>query len=233
MSAVQALGDEVQHAGVNVEPVAAHLGRSGPRQHAAARPLEARSDELVVRVEQVVERRVVGRGVGRVGQDEGLEEPRRVSAVPLCRAHVGHRLDRLVLAAERCGKGLRPGANVAESVGDHAVLHLSLLRRPTGRTPPRPDAPIRSRSPPRSPSCHRPGIGWSRAPAHAATRSLRCMDDTYPLRSTNATVPSGRRPRRVSRRHGPPKGRHVRHTGCCRHRPLPLRLRAHAWIRTF
>ena len=58
------------------------------------------ADRLVVRVEDVLVRIVecgIPRGV--LTEDERLEEPGDVSPVPLGRAHVGHRLHRLVLRA--------------------------------------------------------------------------------------------------------------------------------------
>ena len=70
------------------------------------------TDGLVVRIEQVRERRVehaVRRHVRH--EHERLEEPGGVGPVPFCRAHVGHRLDCLVLGAEWRGEVLGEGAD--------------------------------------------------------------------------------------------------------------------------
>ena len=73
---------------------------------------------LVVRVEDVgvgvVEGAVAG---GVLAEDERLEEPRHVGPVPLRRAHVGHRLDGLVLCAQDRGQPLGRGPNPAVGAG--------------------------------------------------------------------------------------------------------------------
>jgi hypothetical protein len=86
---------------------------------ARAQPLRAgmsRADGFVVRVEQVPEVGVEGLVAGEPGiEDEGLEEPGGVTAVPLRGAHVGHRLDDLVLRSEGSGERLGEVAHPAVS----------------------------------------------------------------------------------------------------------------------
>ena len=66
-----------------------------------------RPDRFVVGIEDEAERLIeqaIAPGVGN--QHERFEEPRRVCAMPLGRAGVRHRLDRLVLSGEWSCQGL-------------------------------------------------------------------------------------------------------------------------------
>src|SRR3546814_2621927 len=66
----------------------------GPRLPLAERP--------VIGIEQVVELRIEHRVARQIRfQQEGLEEPGDMGAVPFRRAGIGHRLDLLVLGAQR------------------------------------------------------------------------------------------------------------------------------------
>ena len=117
---VQAELDEVGHlGGQRARPGARAMDSStwrrysatsatpGPGDHAAPGPGVAGPDPLVVGVEEVGVGGVEGAVPGQLGlEQERLEEPRRVGPVPLGRAHVGHRLDRLVLGGQRSGRAL-------------------------------------------------------------------------------------------------------------------------------
>ena len=90
-------------------------------------------DRLVVRVEDVgvgIVVRVVAGGV--LPEDERLEEPGHVGPMPLGRAHVGHRLHRLVLGAQDGGPAARwwhgPGV-VARQLGRRfSTAHIHEIR---------------------------------------------------------------------------------------------------------
>ena len=90
--------DEQRHGVVDVPPIGGDFGDARAREHAALMSRVPVADGVVVAVEQVSVRRIVGFVAGQVRlQDERLEEPRRVRSMPFGRARVGHRLDRLVL----------------------------------------------------------------------------------------------------------------------------------------
>src|SRR5258708_25531503 len=73
-----------------------------------------RADGLVVRVEQVAEVGIEDVVAGEGGlEKKRLEEPGRVTAVPLRRAHVGHRLNDLVLRSQGSGERFREVAYAA------------------------------------------------------------------------------------------------------------------------
>ena len=75
-----------------------------------------RTDGLVVRVEQVPEVAIESVVAGERGLEEkGLEEPSRMTAVPLGRAHVGHGLNDLVLRTKRSGERLGEVAYAANA----------------------------------------------------------------------------------------------------------------------
>ena len=101
-------GEQPGHRLVDVAAVVADLGRAGAGEQAAIGAGVPLADRLVVRVEEVpVRPGGTARSRRRSGQHEGLEEPGDVRPVPLRRADVGHRLDRLVLG--RQGRGQRLG----------------------------------------------------------------------------------------------------------------------------
>ena len=124
--------DRREHRVVDVLAVVGDLGDAGTRQQPTLGTWMPRADCFVVRVEQVPEvgvERVVARL--RAGQDEGLEEPRRVRSVPLGRAHVRHRLDRLVLGGQWRGKGVGQRAYFGVTLGERraAVSIITRVRR--------------------------------------------------------------------------------------------------------
>src|SRR5215210_5660266 len=78
------------------------LAGIGPGNKAALRPIVTRAGRHVIRVEEVGEARIERLVAGTVGtEQELLEEPGGVGAVPLGRARVRHGLDDLVLRRER------------------------------------------------------------------------------------------------------------------------------------
>ena len=102
-------------------------GREGGRARAGG----GGHHSLVVRVEDVgvgiVEGVVAG---GVLPEDEGLEEPGHVGPVPLRRADVGHRLDRLVLGAQDRGQplGRRPNPGIGARRSDGASRPVVSIR---------------------------------------------------------------------------------------------------------
>ncbi len=125
--------DQVRHPGVDMGAIGRDLVDAGTRQHAPRRPRVPRPDGLVVGIEQIAEARIEYAIVARVRlQEEGLEEPGRVRAMPLGRARVGHRLEGLVLARQRRGERLGGAAHRRVSV-DHRATVRGRSRRGYGR----------------------------------------------------------------------------------------------------
>ena len=103
--------EQPPHRFVDMTAVSSHFGARRAGQIASLRTGVPLADGLVVRVEQEPERRVVlGVPVEMRLAQERLEEPCDVRPVPFRGADVGHRLDALVLVAQRCGEriGVRP-----------------------------------------------------------------------------------------------------------------------------
>ena len=106
--------DQLLHRGIDVGAVARDLLDGRAREQAPLRSRMTRTDGLVVRVEEVPEVGIEDVVPGERGlEEERLEEPGRVTAVPLGRAHVGHRLNDLVLGPERSGERFREVAYAA------------------------------------------------------------------------------------------------------------------------
>jgi hypothetical protein len=186
--AVVEAGHQVTHPGVDVAAVEAHVVGPGPADHAPLGSGVARPDGLVVAVEEepvvVLERR---EPLLVVGQDEGLEEPGDMGAVPLGRRHVGHRLDRLVLGRERRREALGVGPDLVvgrdEGIrGPGGVGHGWNLLVPRLGTPtdtPGSGARRDGPSPASGPPSRRPsqrytplgGLRWSRGSRTAAGRT--------------------------------------------------------------
>ena len=108
-----AAAQQVGHRVVDVRAVRQHLGQRRPRQQAAARPLMARADGVVVRVEQEAEALVEAAVAAAVrGQDELLEEPGGVREVPLAGAGELRGLRRQVGVVQAVDEAQRGGAHV-------------------------------------------------------------------------------------------------------------------------
>ena len=90
--------EKVVHGGVDVAPVLGDFVERRTGQQSADRARVPGADRIVVGIEEVAEHRVE-RPVARkfLQQQEGLEEPGRVSLVPLRGAGIRHRLRDLVL----------------------------------------------------------------------------------------------------------------------------------------
>jgi len=99
------LVDEAQHRRRHMVAIGADGVDRRARQKASLGARMARADRLVIGIEQVGEGRVE-RPVGGIErrQDKGLEKPAGVRQMPLCRADIGHRLDRLVLGRQVGGE---------------------------------------------------------------------------------------------------------------------------------
>src|ERR1700709_2821397 len=94
-----------------------------------------RTDGFVVRVEQVPEVGIESVVAGEIRlEEERLEEPTRVTAVPLRGAHVGHRLNDLVLRSERSGERFREIAYAAESRAQEVTVFVAATQRGGSRT---------------------------------------------------------------------------------------------------
>src|SRR5262245_20006898 len=86
-----------------------------PRDQPAPGARMARSSRDVVRVEEIGELGVANAIAGKMrDQEELLEEPRSVRAMPLGRAGIRHRLHHLVLGAQRGSAALRLRAHGAK-----------------------------------------------------------------------------------------------------------------------
>ena len=115
--------DEPMHGVVDVPPVARDLGHRWTRQETALRSRMARADRLVIRVEEVRVRRIEHLVISeRRRQEKRLEEPGGVCPVPLRRAHVGHRLDDLVLGGQGRGESFRVSAHLAVALGQRLAV---------------------------------------------------------------------------------------------------------------
>ena len=103
------------HRCLDMSPIGEHVRQRRPGEQTSLRTFVPRADLLVVGVEQesvVGIERLVAVRVGL--QNELLEEPGRMSQMPLGRADVGHRLDALILGTERFGQIQSPAAHCAE-----------------------------------------------------------------------------------------------------------------------
>src|SRR5512144_1846893 len=108
--------EEAGERSIDEGAVGAHLVARGARQQAALRSWMARADALVIGVEAIFEALVEHAIAGQEAlQEEGLEEPGGMREVPLGRACIVHRLDDLVLIAQRRRKLGRENARLHET----------------------------------------------------------------------------------------------------------------------
>ena len=122
-------GDQPLDRGVHVGAVGGDffVGRAGDEAALWARVARAGGD--VIRVEQEGEARVENLVAGDLlGEQELLEEPGGMRAMPLDRAGVGHRLDDLVLGRERRRAALGLRAHGAERVAPASAQLVGLRR---------------------------------------------------------------------------------------------------------
>jgi len=107
---VQRIREQRRHLLVDVRAPIADFGDARARQHPARWTRMARSRAFVIGVEEIAVGWVVDVvGVVERHEDEILEEPGHMRAMPFGRADIGHRLDGLVFGREsrreRLGSG--------------------------------------------------------------------------------------------------------------------------------
>ncbi len=128
------LGDQPLDRGVNVSAVGGDFLVGGAGDEAALGARMARTGGDIIGVEQEGEARVEDLVAGDVlGEQELLEEPGGVRAMPLDRARVGHGLDDLVLGRERRGAALGLGAHGAKRVAPASTELVGLRSGEGGR----------------------------------------------------------------------------------------------------
>ena len=111
---IHAPGQDLAYPDVHVAAVGHHFRSARPRDQSPRRPRLTLAQRFVIRVEQVLERQVVGREASRQ-QDEGLEEPGRMSKVPLGGTGVGHGLGEHVLRGQGLGQAAGGRPHVLEA----------------------------------------------------------------------------------------------------------------------
>ena len=106
-----------QHRGGDVIAIGADRIDCRARQEAALRPRVARSDRLVIGIEQIRESRVED-AIARIERSENksFEKPAGMGQMPFCRADIGHRLDRLVFRRQVGGEHFAVPADRLEPV---------------------------------------------------------------------------------------------------------------------
>src|SRR4051812_1054394 len=101
---------------------------AGPRNHAARVALRTFAYVVVVGVEQISEGIAEGLVSGRMRyQDESLEEPGRMRAMPFRGARLRTRLHHLVFGAERRSQSL--GHRAGSTIAVHQRFARALARR--------------------------------------------------------------------------------------------------------
>jgi hypothetical protein len=103
---------------IHVLAIGEHFFDRRAREHAALGPPVPGTDRLIIRVEEKAEL-LVEHAVTRLMRHEHelLEEPGRVSEVPLCRARVRHALHDVVFGRERRAQRDRHRAHIGEALG--------------------------------------------------------------------------------------------------------------------
>src|SRR5262249_6270660 len=107
------------------------VGSIRPRQQSTLRSRMARTGGDVIGIEQKREARIIGAirwDMRR--QNELLEEPGRVGAMPLDRTGIGHRLDDLILRRKRRGTALGLGAYSPKSLPPCVAGIAAMMIRP-------------------------------------------------------------------------------------------------------
>jgi hypothetical protein len=94
----------------------------GPRDESPSRPRVARAGRDVVGIKEISELLVEDPITGKMrDQEELLEEPGRVRAMPFGRARIRHRLHQLVLGAQGSGATLGFRAHRAEGIAPESA----------------------------------------------------------------------------------------------------------------
>lgn len=113
------LRQQAFHGRVDMAAIGVDLFGRRPAEQAALRPRLPFAESLVIGIEEVVEAVVEDGIAGKMRpEQEGLEEPGDMGAVPFYRAGIGHRLDLLVFRAERCRQRFGQGAGLAVADGE-------------------------------------------------------------------------------------------------------------------
>jgi hypothetical protein len=95
-------GDQICHRGIDVGAIGMHLVEAGARDQPPLRARVPCAHRLVVRIEEKAEALVEAHVAASMRlEQESLEKPSRVREMPFGWARVGHRLDDLVLGAQR------------------------------------------------------------------------------------------------------------------------------------
>ncbi len=136
-------GDELRHRCVDMGAISPDLGDAGARDEAALGPRMARAHRLVIGIEEIGVSRIENAIAGEVRrQQEGLEEPAGMGAMPLGRADIGHRLDRLVFGRERFSEGVGAPARLGIAPGERRTVAVGCRDIPRNR--PHPSLPVPS-----------------------------------------------------------------------------------------
>ncbi len=111
------VGQQTQYARLDMGAIARHFRGVRPRHQPAVRARMTRTGADVIGIEQKCEVRIIYAIGGNVRrQNELLEEPRRVGAMPLDRTGVRHRLDDLILGRQRRSTPLGLSAHNSKDV---------------------------------------------------------------------------------------------------------------------
>ncbi len=129
----RALGssEQIAHRRIDKGSVGKNLGQARPRQQPALRPRMAGANSFIVRVEEEAPPLIIDPIPGEErNEQKGFKEPGGVGKMPLRRARVRHRLQRLILRIESRGDGLRPQPGGAERLVQGPLApNSSLCRR--------------------------------------------------------------------------------------------------------
>ncbi len=128
------LGDQPFDRGIDVSAIAGDVGGIRPRDQPALRAGVARTGGNVIGVEQK-RKAFVEDFVARIVryQQELLEKPGDVRAMPFGRRGIGHRLHDLVLGRQMRGTRLRFRAHAAEGIAPTLARVIRRFRRGTRR----------------------------------------------------------------------------------------------------
>ena len=113
---------------INIGAVIADIVGRGPRDEGTRGALRPLAYRVVIRVEKITEALVELPVSGRVRrQNEGLEEPSGMRAMPLGRARLQTRLHHLIFRTERGGKPIAGSANFAVTLLERRATPVNRL----------------------------------------------------------------------------------------------------------